>query len=614
MDRKIEKALHRVQKPARYTGGELGSIVKDKHSVEVRFALCFPDIYEIGMSHLGMKILYGMLNSMENVWCERVFEPWIDFEQQLRDENIKLYGLESGDPVTGFDFIGFSLMYEMSYTGMLNMLELGGIPLRSDNRGAEYPIVICGGPCTCNPEPLAPFVDIFCLGEGEDVLREVVELYTDYKRNKRAKQEFLLAASKIDGIYVPSFYDVSYNDDKTIKAVTPVSPEAPATVKKRVVKDLDKAYFPQNFVLPYIDIVHDRAVIEIFRGCVRGCRFCQAGFIYRPVREKSPELLSAQARSLCEGTGYDEVSISSLSTSDYTGLEPLLNNLLEWTEQSSVSLSLPSLRIDNFPRELMEKISSVRRSSLTFAPEAGTQRLRDAINKNITEDDILNTCRRAFSGGWTNVKLYFMLGLPTETMEDIEGIAELTQKIVDAFYHMPDRPKGKGVNVSVSVATFVPKPFTPFQWEPQDTMEAISEKQRRLHACIRSKKISLSTHASYKSYLEAAFARGDRRLADVLEQAHALGCRLDGWDEAFDFNKWIEAFDKCGIDPAFYANRERSYDEILPWDHIDFGVTKAFLRRESEKSRDALPSQNCRDTCMGCGADKLDGGCALCSR
>lgn len=608
MNNKLEKTLRLVQKPARYTGGELNSVIKDKDSVDVRFAFCFPDTYEIGMSHLGGKILYGVLNSLDYVWCERVFAPWIDFEAQMRQNDISLYGLESGDDISQFDFIGFTLMYEMSYTNVLNMLDLAGLPVRSADRNDLSPIVIFGGPCTCNPEVLAPFADIICLGEGEEVLCEITELYRQFKKEKRTKQEFLRAAATVIGIYVPSFYDVSYNNDGTVEKVKSKFEDLPEKVQKRVVKDFDKAYFPESFIVPYLDVVHDRAILELFRGCVRGCRFCQAGFIYRPIRERSHETLNRQAAALCESTGYDEISLSSLSTSDYQGLPELLPELLDWTEKKGVNLSLPSLRVDNFSRELMEKIQSVRKSGLTFAPEAGTQRLRDAINKNVSEEEIFKTCRLAFEGGWTNVKLYFMMGLPTETTEDIEGIADLAQRIVDVYYSMPDRAKGKSVNVSVSVATFVPKPFTPFQWEPQDDMETVTEKQRHLRSIVRSKKISLSCHHDNSSFLEAVFARGDRRLADVIESAWRSGCRFDSWDECFDFSKWKLAFEKAGLDPDFYANRRRCYDEVMPWDHIDYGVSKEFLLRENKKTYENETSQNCRESCGGCGASRLIGG------
>lgn len=615
MDKKLEKALSLVQKPARYMGGELNSVIKDKHSVDVRFAFCFPDVYEIGMSHLGGKILYSVLNNLDYVWCERVYAPWVDFEEQMRCKGIKLYGLESGDSIDKFDFIGFSLMYEMSYTNILNMLDLAGLPVRAADRTELSPIVIFGGPCTCNPEPLAPFADIICIGEGEEVLCEVTDLYRKCKKNNESKQEFLRKAAKIQGIYVPSFYDVSYNCDGTVNSVTPKYEDVPSVVKKSIVKDFDKCYYPDKFVVPFLDIVHDRAMLELFRGCIRGCRFCQAGFIYRPIRDRKPETLNKQAAALCESTGYDEISLSSLSTSDYSGLKELMPQLMEWTERDGVSLSLPSLRVDNFSRSLMEKIQSVRKSGLTFAPEAGTQRLRDAINKNVTEEEILQTCRLAFEGGWTSVKLYFMLGLPTETMQDVEGIADIAQRIVDTYYEMPNRKKGKAVNVSVSVATFVPKPFTPFQWEAQDTLETIAEKQRHLRSIIRSKKINLSCHESHTSFLEAVLARGDRRLADVIETAWRSGCRFDSWEECFDFDKWMKAFEKCGLDPAFYANRKRSYDEVMPWDHIFHGVDKSFLVRENQKAYRSETSKNCREGCGGCGAMRLTGGiCDACNQ
>lgn len=616
MDKQLERALGEVQKPARYTGGEINSVIKDKHSVDVRFAFCFPDTYEMGMSHLGGKILYGALNQLDYCWCERVYAPWPDFEAQLRKRNIKLYGLESGDDIGKFDFLGFSLMYEMSYTNVLNMLDLAGLPLRSCDRKELSPIVIMGGPCTCNPEPMADFADIISLGEGEINLCEITKLYRECKKQNVSKTEFLKRATKIEGVYVPAFYDVDYNEDGTIKSVTPNVPEAPKVVKKTVIKDMNTSYYPEKFVVPNCEVVHDRVILELFRGCIRGCRFCQAGFIYRPVRDKSPETLNHQARVLCDGTGYEEISLSSLSTSDYSGIKELMPELMDWTDKEGISLSLPSLRVDNFSRELMEKIQSVRKSGLTFAPEAGTQRLRDAINKNVSEEEIFKTCRLAFEGGWSTVKLYFMLGLPTETMEDVEGIADLAQRIVDAFYELPREKRSRGsVTVSISVATFVPKPFTPFQWEPQDTQEMIDKKQRHLMSCIKTRKINISTHHMETSIIEAALARGDRRLSYVLEEVFKNGGRMDSWDEYFNFTRYIDAFKKFGLDPAFYANRKRSFDEIFPWDHIFHGVDKDFLKSENEKAWKNETSYNCREKCSGCGAMKLTGGkCDACSK
>ncbi len=601
-NRKFEELLLSVQKPGRYTGGELNSVVKDKQKVDVRFAFCFPDTYEIGMSHLGMKILYSQFNSRDDIWCERVFAPWIDFEEVMRKNNIPLYGLESHDAIRDFDFVGFTLQYELSYTNVLNMLDLADIPLKTSERPDwSTPVVVAGGPCACNPEPLADFIDIFFLGEGEEVDLEVIDLYKEMKSAGHTKAEFLRRAAKIEGVYVPSLYSVTYNSDGTVKSVSPEA-GAPKTVRKRIIKDLDKAHYPDKFIVPFIEIVHDRAVQEIFRGCIRGCRFCQAGYIYRPVREKSAEVADKQAKSLCDLCGYDEVSLSSLSTSDYRQIEELLNKMLSWSEKEKVSIALPSLRIDNFPKELLEKIQSVRKSSLTFAPEAGTQRLRDVINKNITEDEIISTCRMAFESGYTAVKLYFMLGLPTETNEDLEGIANLAQKVVDEYYSNPTRKKGKPVNVSISVATFVPKPFTPFQFEPQAQLEEIPEKQQHLLKSVRTKKITVSYHQSYTSLLEGVFARGDRRLCDVLYRAHKKGLRFDGWDECFEYHKWLEAFNECGLDTAFYASRKREYNETLPWDHIDFGVSKSFLIKENELAHKAVTTKNCRQECAGCGA------------
>lgn len=604
---RLEQLFCTVQKPGRYSGGELNSIVKEKNAEQVRFAFCFPDTYEIGMSHLGMKILYSQFNSREDIWCERVFAPWIDFEEVMKRENIPLFALESRDALSDFDIIGFTLQYELSYTNVLNMLELGGIPLRAEQRTGLSPLVVAGGPCTCNPEPLADFIDIFFLGEGEESDLEVIELYRKFRDSGGSKEDFLREAAKIEGVYVPSLYNVSYNADGTVAEVSACG-GAPATVKKRICKKMDEAYYPDKFVVPYIEIVHDRAVQEIFRGCIRGCRFCQAGYIYRPVREKSPEVINSQAKALCENTGYDELSISSLSTSDYTKLEKLLNEMLEWTEEKRVSLSLPSLRIDNFSPELLEKISHLRKSGLTFAPEAGTQRLRDVINKNVTEDEILGTCRTAFAGGYTQVKLYFMLGLPTETDEDLAGIAELGQKIVNEYYNMPNRPKGKAVNVGISVSTFVPKPFTPFQFEPQITRDEIVRRQKYLRDCITTRKISLSWHGNETSFLEGVLARGDRRLGKVIETAFKKGCRFDSWDECFSLEKWYEAFEECNIDPAFYANRARKFDEITPWEHLDYGITKKFLICQNKLAHDAITTPNCREKCAGCGANEFGEG------
>lgn len=607
MDKKLEKILPLVQKPARYTGGELNSVMKDKNKVDIRFAFCFPDSYEIGMSHLGIKILYAIANEREDTWCERIFAPWPDMEEKMRENHIPLYGLESGDPIKDFDIIGFTLQYELCYTNVLNMLDLAGVPLRASDRKGLTPIVMGGGPCTCNPEPVADFFDLFALGEGEELNCEIMDLLKKHKKMGSTKEEFLREAAKIEGVYVPSLYDVTYNEDGTVKEVTPKD-TAPARVTKRIVKDLDHVYYPKNFVVPFIDVVHDRVTHEIFRGCIRGCRFCQAGFIYRPVREKSPDVINEQCKELCKNTGYDEISLCSLSSSDYTQIEPLLDKLMDWTGDAKVNVALPSLRVDNFSDELIKKLVNVRRSGLTFAPEAGTQRMRDVINKNVTEEEIMNTSDIAFSNGYSAVKLYFMLGLPTETMEDVEAIGTLAKKVVDKFYSNPDRPKGRGVTVTASSSNFVPKPFTPFQWEPQATPEELEEKQEHLRQTVPSKRISLSFHDIPTSFIEGVFARGDRRLSDVIEAAWKKGCKFDGWGEFFLYDKWLEAFKETGISPEFYANRRRSYDEVLPWDHLNFGISKSFLKRESEKSKKAETTPHCRIKCAGCGAAALNGG------
>lgn len=601
MPLKLEDLFRLVQKPGRYTGGELNSITKEKKEIAIRFAFCFPDIYEVGMSHLGMKLLYSLYNTQPDVWCERVFAPDVDMEQLMRDNGIKLFGLESRDAIDTFDFIGFTLQYELSFTAVLNMLDLAGLPLRAADRDGSLPVVIAGGPCACNPEPLADFIDLFVLGEGEEVSLELLDLYRRHKADGFDKAAFLRDAASLEGVYVPSLYDVGYREDGTIASVTPRG-NAPKTVKKRIIRDLDSVYYPDKFVVPFIDIVHDRAMSEIFRGCIRGCRFCQAGFIYRPMREKSPGVINAESRALCENTGYEEFSLSSLSTSDYTRIEQLLPMLLEWAEQERTNISLPSLRIDGFSEELAAKLNVLRRSGLTFAPEAGTQRLRDVINKNITEENILSTVGKAFSAGWTAVKLYFMLGLPSETLEDVAGIAELGQKVVDCYYRNPDKPKGKGVNVSISTACFVPKPFTPFQWEPQDTIETLQRRQQHLRDSVKTRKISLHWHDSETSFLEGVFARGDRRLGAVLEEAFRRGCKRDAWSEHFRFQTWLDVFRQKGLDPGFYANRRRSFEEILPWDHLDYGVTKPFLIRENQKAHENRTTPNCRQACAGCGA------------
>ena len=605
--KEVEKILQYVQKPARYTGGELNSVVKNVQDISLRYAFCFPDTYEIGMSHLGMKIIYGLVNEREDAWCERVFAPDSDMEEQMRKNNVPLFALESGDYIKDFDIIGFTLQYELSYTNVLNMLDLAGIPLLSKDRTSLTPIVCCGGPCACNPEPVADFFDIVFLGDGEESTNQVLDLLKVCKEKGLSKQDFLLKAKDIQGVYVPSFYVDEYNEDGTLKSLTPKN-GAPEKVKKAVVSDLDKCYYPKSFVVPFINIVHDRAVEEIFRGCIRGCRFCQAGFIYRPIREKSVETINNQSKALIASTGYDEISLCSLSTSDHSCVNEMLSSLIDWTVKDKINLSLPSLRVDNFSDELVEKLNMVRKSGLTFAPEAGTQRLRDVINKNVTEEEVVRTCTKAFDNGWTTVKLYFMMGLPTETMEDIEGIANLGMQVIHAFYKNPNRQKGTGVQVNISCASFIPKPFTPFQWESEDNMESLKAKQKHLLESIPTKKIKVSFHETPTSLIEGVLARGDRRLNAVILDAYKNGCTFDSWDDRFNFDGWMNAFEKNNIDPHFYTQRQRDFSELLPWDHLDYGVSRKFLEKENLKAHENKTTPHCRIKCSGCGANRLNGG------
>ena len=603
MNELLERILPAVQKPARYVGGEYNQIVKDKKDVELRVAFCFPDTYEIGMSNVGMRILYAIMNNMDGVWCERVFTPWGDMEQEMRRHNLPLYGLESHDPMEDFDLIAFSVGYEMSYTNILTMLDLGNIPLHAKDRTGLKHIVFAGGACTYNPEPLADFVDFFSLGEGEESTVEILECYRDAKRNNLRKEEFLLAVSKIPGVYVPSFYEHRYNPDGTLSEIVPLH-GAPKTVTKRIVQDLDKAFYPTKMIVPSTEIVHDRMNLEVMRGCIRGCRFCQAGYTYRPVRPRLPDTLFCQAKESLEDSGNHEITLSSLSTSDYKYLAEATDKLLDYCEEKKINMSVPSLRADNFSRELMLKLQKVRKSGLTFAPEAGTQRLRDAINKNVTEEEILSTCEIAFSGGWNNVKLYFMLGLPTETDEDVLGIAELVYKILKVWREHAVNKK-RGIRIHVATAFFVPKPFTAFQWEKQITPEEYTRRQKLLKSAMLSKSVEYNWHDSKLSELEAVLARGDRRLGAVLEAAWKNGARLDGWIEYFDYDLWMKAFRDTGVDPSFYTTRGFGKDEVLPWDTIDCGVSKRFLWMEKERSDRSETTPDCRTRCAGCGANHL---------